>query len=127
MAGKTDYLANAVLNHILRGVSFSSPGTVYLGLFSSAPTDSTPGTELSVTGYARQPITFSAPVSGTSANSAGIDFGTPETNWGFIRAVGIFDALSGGNLLFSAVISTKSAAAGSPVQVQVGDITIVEE
>ena len=67
MAAFSPTLANAVLDTTLRNASYTlGTATVYLALFTT-PTPG--GTEVAgSTGYTRQPITFSAAVSGASHN-----------------------------------------------------------
>lgn len=99
MAGKSDYLEDVILNHFLRGVS-TAAGTAWVELYTTAPTDAGGGTPVSGGGYARVAVTFSAPSGGVTSNSATVDFGTASANWGTIVAFGLFDASSGGNLLY---------------------------
>ncbi len=100
MAAKTDYLANALLSHVLRNIPFTSPSAVFVALYTVAPTASTAGTEVSGGSYARQPITFSAPSTGDTANPALITFPTASAPWGTVVAVGVVDALTSGNILY---------------------------
>lgn len=96
------YAANLVINALFRATNLTAPVTVYVALYTVAPTDAAGGTEVSGGSYARQPIAFGAP-SGSpsvSTNSGTITFPTATANWGTIVAVGIFDAVSAGNLLF---------------------------
>jgi hypothetical protein len=46
--------------------------------------------------------TASSGTGGTTSNNGAITFPAPTANWGSVVAFGIFDALSGGNLLFYA-------------------------
>ena len=39
MAGFTDYLEDKVLDHVFGGSAYSAPGTLYVGLFTAAPSD----------------------------------------------------------------------------------------
>lgn len=109
MAAKSHYLDNAVLNHVLRNVSLTSPATVYAALFTVVPTPSTSGTEVTGGSYARVATTFGAPALGVSTNSAPVAFPTATANWGTVVAVGIFDAVSGGNLLYFGLLTTSKA------------------
>ena len=54
----SDYLENALLNHVFRGVAYTAPTAIYLALYTSDPTDANTGTEVSSGGYARQQVTF---------------------------------------------------------------------
>lgn len=68
MAGKSDTLEAAVLNHVLRGgvagTALAQPAAVYLALYTADPTDAGTGAEVTTTafpGYVRKVITFNAP------------------------------------------------------------------
>lgn len=111
MSGKSQYIENALLNW-LKGTTFpTAPATVYVALFTTAPTNDAGASAVEVTGgsYARASITtttgFSA-ISGAPAaaaqisNGGTVTFATPTANWGTIVAVGIYDALTVGNLLY---------------------------
>lgn len=105
MPAKSHYLDNAVLNHVLRNVSLASPAAVYVGLFTVAPTPSTGGTEVAGDTYVRVAATFGAPALGVMTNSAPVTFPAAGALWGSIVAVGIFDLLAGGNLLYFGALS----------------------
>lgn len=116
MAGNlTDYAENALLNHILGKTAYTMPTTTYLALFTTAPSDSAAGTEVSTssTGYARQAITsvMSAASGGASANASTITFGAATASWGTVMAFGIFDAATGGNMLLYGTLSASKAIA----------------
>ena len=46
MSAASDYLESAIVNHIFRTDSFAKPATVYIALFTAAPSDSGGGTEV---------------------------------------------------------------------------------
>lgn len=100
MAQMSNYLENALLNAVLRGVAYTSPAKVYLALYTSDPTDADAGTEVSGPGYARQEFACSAPVDGVCTNSGAITFPAATGNWGTVGWVGVRDASIGGNLLY---------------------------
>lgn len=106
MDAKSDYLETAILNAVLRNVSFVSPSTVYLALFTVAPTDSGGGTEVTGGSYARQAVTFAAPVSGVVANSGSVTFPQATAPWGTVVAMALFDALTVGNMLYYGNLAT---------------------
>lgn len=120
MAAMSDYLENALLDHVLRGVSYTAPTTVYVALFTAAPSDAGGGTEVSGGAYARVAVaadgsTFnntqgnttgaSTGTDGTIENAVAITFPAPTANWGSVTHWGIFDAASGGNLLIHAALT----------------------
>lgn len=121
MAAMSDYLENKLVDHILRGTSFTAPTNTYVALFTAAPSDSGGGTEVTGGSYAR--VTMSAAgatwantqasgtgvssgTGGQTSNSAAITFPSPTANWGTITHFGIFDASSAGNLLFHGALTT---------------------
>lgn len=99
----SNYFEEKMLN-LLRGQNITAPSTLYLGLFLSNPSDTgSAGTEISYSGYARKAITFSAPAaSGNNLymqNTAEIKFAESSTSAGTVQYVGVFDSLTGGNML----------------------------
>ena len=99
----SDYLESIVLNTVLNSVPYSEPTSVYVGLYTVSPTDAGGGTEVSGSLYARQTMTAGWTVTGTATragNTGAITFPAAGGTWGTVVAVGIFDALSSGNLLF---------------------------
>ena len=57
--GKGDTLRNAMLDYVLGGVSYTPLGTVYIALYTTSPTATTAGTEVSGSGtfYSRYTLT----------------------------------------------------------------------
>lgn len=128
MAGKSDYLENKVLDHVLRNTAYTSPTTVYMALFTAAPSDAGGGTEVSGNNYARTAITFGAAASGAISNSADCTFPTPSGSWGACTHFGIFDASSAGNLLYwGALAQTETPLSGNVVKFAAGDIDVTED
>ena len=128
MAGSfTDYLEDKLLKHTFTNTAFTSPTAVYLGLFTSAPTDTGGGTELRGNAYARQAVTFA--VSGTSptlaTNSSAIEYPTATASWGTLVAVAVFDASTSGNLLIHGAFSAaKTITTGDILRINAGDLDI---
>ena len=65
------------------------PGTVYLAIFTAAPTAAGGGTEVSASGYARVAVTnnttnFPSASAQTKTNGAVFDFGTAAADYGTI-------------------------------------------
>lgn len=119
------YLADALLDHTLRNVTYTSPGTVYLALFTTMPSaDGTGGVEVVGGSYARQPVTFGAAVDGVAASSAAITFSSmPAVT---IAGACLFDAVSAGNLLHLGGFASPTATqAGADFSVPVADVVAV--
>jgi hypothetical protein len=142
MTANTDFFENKLIDFIFRaqaltGISTATaaagtgPATLYIALYTVAPTDSTAGTEVSGGSYARVAVTSSmanwagtqsagsttasSGTSGTTSNNNAITFPTPTANWGTVVATGALDASSAGNLLFWAAQSpSKTVNNGDP-------------
>lgn len=141
MASMSDFLENKIIDWLLRAQAIgitgataaagTGPATVYIGLMTAADSDSSSGTEVSGGSYARQAITSalanwagtqsagstttSSGTGGTTSNNNVVTFPAPSANWGTITHMGIFDAVSGGNLLFWAALTTpKTVNNGDP-------------
>ena len=125
---KTDYLEDALLNHVLRNTGYASPATVYVGLFTVMPADDgTGGTEVTGGSYARQSVTFAAPSAGQVANNALVQFPTATADWGTVLGMGIFDNLSGGNLLYYGTLTApKIVGIGDQISFASSALTVSE-
>ena len=106
MAALSNYLENALINATLRNTAYTSPSTVYVGLFTSDPTDAGSGTEVSGGSYARKAMAFDAPSNGASVNSSAVEFDQATGNWGTITHFALFDALTTGNMLYHGALTT---------------------
>ena len=126
MSSFADYLESAVLNHVFRNTALTSPTTVYVALFTAAPSDTGGGTEVTGGTYARTAVTFGAPSpAGTITQSADVNFPVATASWGTITHYGIFDASTAGNMLAWAPISpTQAIAIGQQAKFASGQIII---
>lgn len=125
MAEFSNYLENAVIDAVLRNTSYTSPTTVYVGLYTSDPTDADTGTEVSGGSYARTAVTFSAPSNGVTSNSADVELPQATSSWGSVTHIGLHDAASGGNLLFHTILdTTKTIDSGDIFKIASGNLTV---
>lgn len=135
MAAWSDFAENKLIDWFFRaqaiGITGASaaagtgPSSLYVGLLTVAPTDSTGGTEVTGGSYARVTVTSSlanwagtqgagttvasSGTGGTTSNNNAITFPAPTANWGTVVAVGIYDATTSGNLLiWSALAQNKT-------------------
>lgn len=121
MSAMSDYLESKLIDHILRATAYTAPVTTYVGLLTAAPSDTGGGTEVTGGSYARVGVTSgtaawnntqgnttgaSSGTDGTTENAAAITFPAPTANWGVVTSFGVYDAASGGNLLFYANLTT---------------------
>jgi hypothetical protein len=127
MAEFTDFMENKIIDHMLRNQAYTPPATVYVALFTTAPSDAGGGTEVSGGSYARQPVALAAASGGASENSADITFPTATANWGTITHLALMDALTGGNMLMhSPLDESKTINNGDTFKINAGalDVTV---
>jgi hypothetical protein len=115
MAALSNYAENKIIDQLFRGQAFTFPTTLYVGLYTAAPSETGGGTEVSGGSYARVAVTAnmtnwagtqaagsttaSSGTSGTTSNNIAVTFPAPTASWGVITSVGIFDAATAGNML----------------------------
>lgn len=109
---KSVYLSNKQLNEAVGGVNYSAPANLYFSLYTSAPTASGGGTEVSGGGYARKLVAnnttnFSTAAAGSVTTLNDITWAPATSSWGTVTAVGVHDASTGGNLLYFTTLNTQ--------------------
>jgi hypothetical protein len=116
------YLGDQVLDW-LKGTTFdAAPADVYAALYNGDPAGA--GTEVTGTvNLTRQAISFGAIAARAMSNNADIAFGTANSG-ATATYFAIFDASSGGNLLFSKSIGSNSISNGQVVKVTSGDLDL---
>lgn len=134
MAGsKSNYLENEMLDHVLGGGDFTRPSSVFVALYTTAPSDTGGGVEVSAPSYAREevannPTNWPAAVDGLKTNGADIVFETAAEAWGTIVAFGLFDNVSAGNLLYwGELTASKLIDADDTAFFRAGTLTITED
>jgi hypothetical protein len=125
MAEMSNFLENALINATLRNTAYTSPTTVYVGLYTSDPTDGNTGTEVSGGSYARTAVTFGAPSNGASLNNAAVEFPQATASWGTVAYIGILDAATSGNLLYHTILDTaKTIDTGDIFKIATGSLSV---
>jgi hypothetical protein len=125
MAEMSNFLENALINATLRNTAYTSPTTVYVGLYTSDPTDGNTGTEVSGGSYARTAVTFGAPSNGASLNDAAVEFPQATASWGTVAYIGILDAATSGNLLYHTILDTaKTIDTGDIFKIATGSLSV---
>lgn len=145
MAILSDYLEPKLLDHIFKRNEFTRPSGLYMGISSSAFSESDSGTTAAAKepgydsttpsyfgdGYSRVQIDNNAQYDATSGNiknTSGIDF--PEaggSGWGSIQYWAIFDSsTSTANMLMhGSFTSAVTVSAGSQFRIGSGDLEII--
>ena len=120
-----DYAENKVVDALIRAQAIGTPATWYATLYTTCPTDSTAGTEVTGGSFARVAITAgltqwagtqsagsttaSSGTNGTTSNNASITFPAPTANWGVVTCWGLTDASTAGNIwIYSALTVNKT-------------------
>ena len=127
MAALSDYAEKLLLDWSMTTGSATRPTAWYVALYTSAPSDSGGGTEVSTGGYARQTVTFGAAATpgGTTDNTTTVTFTASGDNWGTVSHIGLFDASTSGNLLWhGAMTAPKTVNDGDTLEFSVGNIDL---
>lgn len=152
MAAMSDFLENKLIDWLFRAQAIgitgasagagSGPTTLYIGLYTANPTDTGGGTEVAGNNYGRASVTSamgatgwagtqsagstvaSSGTGGTTSNNGVITFATPSASWGTVTGFGVFDAVSGGNLLiWGALTASKVINSGDTVTFPAGSLS----
>jgi hypothetical protein len=125
MAEMSNYLENALINGTLRATSYTAPTNIYVGLYTSDPTDANTGTEVTGGSYARTLVTFGAPSNGVSLNNVAVEFPQCTTDWGSVGWIGILDASTSGNLLYHSPLDiAKTISTGDIFKIAIGSLSV---
>ena len=127
MSSFTDYTENKVLDHVVGKTSFTMP-SVWVALFTAAPSDTGGGTECTGGSYARKSTAgadWAAASGGATSNANAITFVTPTGSWGTATHFALMDASTAGNMLAWAPLTTPQAiGSGNNVSFAVGELDI---
>ena len=120
----TDDLETRTLQWALTTGSPTRPTAWYIGLFTAAPGEAGGGTEVTGGSYVRMAATFTV-TGDTASNSAAIEWPAATASWGTITHVAVFDALTTGNMLvYAALTTSKAIASGDILRIPLGDLDI---
>jgi len=123
-------------NACYRDTAYVQPGTLYMGLFTSAPNAGGGGVEcvIGTNSYARASITtvdasWSVVLGGPITNAVAITFPAPTGAWGSGNPIthwALFDASTAGNMIEYGTFSSPLtiAGAGAAPVVAIGELTI---
>lgn len=131
MSSFGNFLENELLDHVWGAAAYTPPVNLYLALSTADPTDDGSGiAEPGGGSYARLAVlnnatNWPAAVAGSKSNGTDMTFVTATASWGVVSHMAIFDALSGGNMLAHAALSTsKTIDNGDTVIFEIGNLTI---
>ena len=122
----SNFLETEILDHVFAGAAYTAPTTHYLALFTAAPGETGGGTEVTTVGtaYARETVAFTT-TGNTTSNTAAVEYATATAAFGTVTHVGVFDALTAGNLMaYAALSSSKAIDSGDVFRVPAADLDI---
>lgn len=135
MSAASDFLENALLNHVLTTTAFTQPSR-FVALFTNTSNNASANLEAGTltdevstagTGYERQTATFANASGGSSSTNATITFPAATANFGTITHVAVMDSgtAGAGNVLFHGTVATsKTIDTGDTFQITSGNLTI---
>lgn len=135
MSALTNFAEDKFLNSWFRTLAAYKPSAIYLGLLT-AVADAEAGTVTEVSGgsYARQQIvqadaSWNAPTNVGGAQTItqvnAINWPTATASWGTVTHVGVYDAVTGGNLLMvMALVQSKTIGSGDSYSFPAGQVSI---
>ena len=131
MTALSSFAEIKTLELFFKNTAYTAPNA-YMGLFTSDPTDSASGTEVSGNNYARVQIDtkMASATTGvdnsTIVNNADITFPTATGGaFGTVTHIGIFDASSSGNLLAHGILTQeKIISDGDTFEIKSGFLVI---
>lgn len=127
MADMSNYLEIKLLDLTLKGTAYAGFDRPYVSLHTSDPTDAGTGTEVSGGSYARTRVTMAAATGtgGSVASTADVTFPTATAAFGTVGWIGLWDSLSGGNMLYhTALDAAKTIDTGDVFKIVAGNLTV---
>lgn len=131
MAGSfTDNTENKIIDHARGKTTWALP-SVWVGLYTAAPSDAGGGTEVTGGSYARKSTAgadWNAAASGSGDNANAITFVTATADWGTVTHFGLFDAASGGNLIaWASLTASRTILNGDTAQFAANTLVLTQD
>lgn len=125
MTALSNFLEGALVAHIFGGATYTPPAGIYVALFTDDPAEGGTGTEVSGNAYVRKQFTFTT-LNSTASNASTVEWpAATGAGWGTITHVALYDAVSGGNLLFYGALTTpRTVSTGDIFRIVSGELEI---
>jgi hypothetical protein len=131
-SGFTTYQQQRILNRLFGAVAYTEPATLYLGVSSTTINENGTGaTEPTGGAYSRISVSNNTSTWGNLSVGVGrqnlvpFEWASATAPWGTITYVGVYDALTGGNMLYySELVVPKNIGADDVLRVAVNSIQI---
>lgn len=138
MSKFSNYTETNIVETTLRGAAFPVPAGVYVGLFTADPTDANVTANevqtaswpsygrVDAAGGAAISTGWTAAADGVSSNAKVVTFAANNgASSVTVTHIGLYDAASGGNLLYHApLVSSKTLLVGDVLSFGIGSITV---
>jgi hypothetical protein len=128
MAAKKQTLSTAILNAVLNNASYVNPNT-FCALYTSAPTATADGTEVSGGGYQRVAASFGSASAASCSNDAAITFPVASASWGTVTHTAVCAGSTTGSfdiLYFGALGTPKTVGNGDQLNFAIGALVVTE-
>lgn len=117
----SDFLENALLDHIRGGTAYAQPTSLHVKLHTGAPGEA--GTANAAGETTRKTVTFGAASAGSMANNAEVLWASVSTTETYTH-FSVWDAATGGNNLGAGALdSSVAVTAGEDARFAVGALT----
>ncbi|PHR58814.1 MAG: hypothetical protein COA47_10435 [Robiginitomaculum sp.] len=132
---KSNYLEDAILDHVLKNTAFTQPTVLFVALASADPTDAGTGASMneltSAGGYARQSIAFAVASGGAAANSAPVAYTATGAAFSAVAThFAVLDnaTIGAGNMLyFAALTASRTFNDGDTGTFATGELDLTED
>jgi len=120
----TTSFAQTIANAAVGNVSFTPAEEIYAALFSTPLDGSGTGDEIVGNGYDRQLVTFTI-TDGQGVSDAATEFTCTGNAWPQVRALGLMDADTGGNMLFYQNIAARNVQPDDTLTFDANNIQVI--
>lgn len=120
----SEFLETQVLGHLFGESTWTKPAALYLAALLATPEDDGGLVEVDAVASVEYVRLQSDPsdsnwllrADGSRINAAALSFAEPLTDWGTVKAIGLFSAATAGNLLaYQLLDEAKALTAGGPL------------
>lgn len=128
MGSLSNYWELELLDHMFMKGSYTMLSNIWVALFTDDPTDAGTGTEVTGGSYARKSTAgadWNVAAAGAIDNANDITFVTATASWGTVTHVGLYDAVTAGNMLaHGALDASKAVGNGDTFKIAAGDFDV---
>jgi hypothetical protein len=117
----SNFLETKLLDLVFNGTAYAGQSTVYAKLHTGDPGED--GTANAATNTTRQAMTFGAASGGTITNDADVTWTSVPASEDYTH-LSLWDALSGGNCVWTGTITANAVTAGDTFVLQTGNVAV---